>query len=347
MVFRPVLSHAETRGSTSLDPASMAGALSALLQVYEATLSHDIDAFEPFALRCLGRVVGFDGAVWGSGVVTGPNAEFSITRASVVDRPASLLSEYPEFAPRDPATARFLECPDQPIAVGVADYYRTRSCAEVGEYLHRHRIAHLLLLGCDGARTGTPTHSRHWITAYRESADPFDAPDIARLQALLPLWNQARGLCLARHMERHARADPVAGGVVALCDRSGLIHVAEPAFSELTALRRGDTISGVALARLRGPVHAVVPVDGVCLRATDAGSWVLLQAMREGASAALSQRERQVARHYAEGLSYKEIARELGSSPSTVRTQLQSVYRRLGVHTRTELQRALAAPGPV
>src|SRR5664279_929050 len=54
MVFRPVLSHAEPRGSTSLDPASMAGALSALLQVYEATLSHDIDAFEPFALRCLG-----------------------------------------------------------------------------------------------------------------------------------------------------------------------------------------------------------------------------------------------------------------------------------------------------
>ena len=46
--------------------------------------------------------------------------------------------------------------------------------------------------------------------------------------------------------------------------------------------------------------------------------------------------------HYAEGLTHKEIAQQLGSSPSTVRTQLQSVYRRLGVHTRTQLQRAIA-----
>jgi DNA-binding CsgD family transcriptional regulator len=345
MVFRSVLSHGRSSGPTSFDPASTAGALSALLEVYEATLAQDIDAFEPFALRCLGRVIGFDGAVWGSGVVAAaPNAAFSITRASVVDRPATLLAEYPEFAPRDPATARFLACPDQPITVSVDDYYRAPSCAAVGEYLHRHRIAHLLLLGCDGDRTDARAHARHWITAYRESDDPFDGPDIARLQALLPLWNQARGLCQARHMERLAHADPVAGGVVALCDRSGLIHAAEPGFSDLTALRRGDTIAGLALARLRGPAHTVIAMNGMCLRATDAGAWVLLQAVREGVSAALSQREKQVARHYAEGLSYKEIARELGSSPSTVRTQLQNVYRRLGVHSRTELQRALAAP---
>ena len=325
----------------------MPGALTTLLQVYEATFTHAIDAFEPFALRCLGRLIGFDGAVWGSGVVAaGRGAALSITRASVLDRPATLLTEYPEFAPRDPATARFLACPDQPITVGAADYYRARSCAAVGEYLQRHRIAHLLLLGCDGARTGAPAHSRHWITAYRESADRFDAADTARLQALLPLWNQARGLCLARQMERLARAGPVAGGGVALCDRSGLIHVAEPGFSDLTALRRGDTIASVMLARSSGLVDVAVPVNGICLRATDAGSWVLLQAIREGESAGLSPREKQVARRYAEGLSHKEVARELGSSPSTVRTQLQTVYRRLGVHSRTGLQRALAAPDP-
>jgi DNA-binding CsgD family transcriptional regulator len=347
MVFRQVPSHVKSSGLTSLDPALMSGALSALLQLYEATLSQDIDAFEPFALRCLGRLIGFDGAVWGSGVVApGRIAELSITRASVVDRPATLLGEYIELAPRDPVTAHFLACPDQPIAVDVEDYYRTRSSAVVGEYLHRHRIAHLLLLGCNSADTGTQTHARYWITAYRESAKPFDGPDVVRLQTLLPLWNQARGLCLTRQMERLARANPVEGGVIALCDRSGLIHAAEPGFSDLTALRGGDTIASEALARLRGPVHAAIPVNGIFLRVQDAGSWVLLQATREGVSAALSQREKQVARHYVEGLSYKEIARELGSSPSTVRTQLQNVYRRLGVHSRTELQHALGARGP-
>ena len=91
MVFRQVPSHVASSGPTSLDPALMSGALSTLLQVYEATLSQDIDAFEPFALRCLGRLIGFDGAVWGSGrVAPGRIAELSITRASVVDRPATL-----------------------------------------------------------------------------------------------------------------------------------------------------------------------------------------------------------------------------------------------------------------
>jgi DNA-binding NarL/FixJ family response regulator len=75
----------------------------------------------------------------------------------------------------------------------------------------------------------------------------------------------------------------------------------------------------------------------------ECGSWLLLHASPPGAAAALSRRERQVAEVYGEGLSHKEIARRLGSSPSTVRTQLQSIYRRLGVHSRTELQRAIEA----
>ena len=346
MVFTPIHPHVESGALASPDVALMPGALAAVLQVFEATLSQDIDAFEPFAVRCLGRLIGFDGAVWGSGVVAaGRTAELSITRASVVDRPATLLGEYPELAPRDPVTARFLACPDQPITVKVEDYYQTRSTAAVGEYLQRHRIAHLLLLGCGSAEVGTQARARQWITAYRESAHPFDDLQIVRLQTLLPLWNLARELCLARHMERLARANPVEGCVIAICDRSGLIHAAEPGFSDLTALRRGDTISCQALAHPHGPAHAAPAVTGVSLSMKDTGSWVLLQATRDGVSAALSQREKQVAWHYVEGRSHKEIARELGSSPSTVRTQLQNVYRRLGVHTRTELQRALAAPG--
>jgi DNA-binding CsgD family transcriptional regulator len=347
MVFKQALSRFEPRGP--LDPDSMVVAMPALLAIYEATLSQDIDAFEAFALRSLGRLVGFDGAVWGSGVVApGPVAELCITRASVIDRPATLLGEYAEVAPHDPVTANFLACPDQAvaIAVDVEDYYRTRSSSLVGEYLQRHRIAHLLLLGCGDARSASRPQARRWITAYRESARPFDRRDVARLQTLLPLWSQAHRLCLVRHMERLARSNSIAGAAVALCDRSGLIHAAEPSFSDLTALRDGDTIAGEVLAQLRGPVHAAVAVNGMFLRVQGAGPWVLLQATREGASAALSLRERQVARHYVDGLSYKEIARELGSSPSTVRTQLQSIYRRLGVHSRVQLQRTLTTRDP-
>jgi len=246
MPSRPISTHGQPSGLAPVDPTFISGALGVVLQVYEATLTHDMDTFEPYALRCLGRLIGFDGAVWGSGVLQGHGIQgLSITRASVVDRPATLLSEYAGLAAFDPATLRFLACPQQPIAVGVDDYGRSRSGAAVGGYLRRHRIAQLLLQGSETAARATPVRSRQWITAYRETDRRFDGQDIARLQALLPLWNQARELCLVRQLERLGRAHLTQGTAVALCDRLGLIHVAEPAFSELTQLGRGDTVLAV------------------------------------------------------------------------------------------------------
>ena len=55
----------------------------------------------------------------------------------------------------------------------------------------------------------------------------------------------------------------------------------------------------------------------------------------------LSTREREVADAYAAGQSYKEIARELGLSPTTVRSHLRAVYGKLGVTSKIELARFL------
>jgi DNA-binding CsgD family transcriptional regulator len=311
-----------------------------LRQIFEATLTHDIDAFEPYALRCLGRLVGFDGAVWGSGVIVpGLPRALSIDRASVVDRPPSLLSEYAGLAAGDPVTTRWLAHPEQALAVDVDATYRRRSLAPIGDYLHRHRIRHLLLLGREVPAAAPSTRSRSWITAYRESARPFAEGDVGRLHALLPLWEQARELCLTRQLERLSRAHPMERAAVALGDRSGVIHVADPEFSALTGRARGDRFAAGIGASFRAPGAS----HGLSWRVRECGPWLLLQARRAGSAAALSARERQVAEHYAEGLTHKEIARQLRSSPSTVRTQLQNVYRRLDVHTRTELQRALAS----
>ena len=55
----------------------------------------------------------------------------------------------------------------------------------------------------------------------------------------------------------------------------------------------------------------------------------------------LSKREKEVATAYASGESYKEIARSLGLSPTTVRTHLRTVYSKLGVTSKIELARFL------
>ncbi len=56
---------------------------------------------------------------------------------------------------------------------------------------------------------------------------------------------------------------------------------------------------------------------------------------------AFSQRELQVLRLLNTRLSVPEIAAEIHLAPTTVRTHVQNIYRKLGVHSRIEaLQRA-------
>lgn len=56
----------------------------------------------------------------------------------------------------------------------------------------------------------------------------------------------------------------------------------------------------------------------------------------------LTNRELEVARYYASGLSYKAIANKIGRSPSTVRNHLTSIYQKLEVTNKVELHLAIS-----
>lgn len=81
------------------------------------------------------------------------------------------------------------------------------------------------------------------------------------------------------------------------------------------------------------------------------GAWphvsraIALQRRGRGAPArllaGLSPREQEVAQRFAEGLSHKEIARRLGVSPHTVRSQLSQLYRKLDIHDKAALAQRL------
>lgn len=61
----------------------------------------------------------------------------------------------------------------------------------------------------------------------------------------------------------------------------------------------------------------------------------------ETVASGLSNREREVAQAYAGGLSYKEISRDLGISPTTVRSHLRTVHTKLGVTSKIALAQSL------
>ncbi|MGK2900562.1 MAG: hypothetical protein ACSLE9_18065 [Burkholderiaceae bacterium] len=84
------------------DPApllSVAHALPAeLLILYESARVLSLPQFELAAVRQLGRLVGFDGGVWGIGGSNRSTGVFEISHATLLDRPSRLLSEYAAVA---------------------------------------------------------------------------------------------------------------------------------------------------------------------------------------------------------------------------------------------------------
>jgi DNA-binding CsgD family transcriptional regulator len=76
------------------------------------------------------------------------------------------------------------------------------------------------------------------------------------------------------------------------------------------------------------------------------GELVLLSLAPQRRTALLPPREMSVALLYADGRSHKQIARDTGLAPSTVRTYLREAYLRLGVSDKVALGRALAGQKP-
>jgi DNA-binding CsgD family transcriptional regulator len=95
------------------------------------------------------------------------------------------------------------------------------------------------------------------------------------------------------------------------------------------------------LASMLARAPCVVTLGAHRLALQPCGELVTLALERGGRVTRLPPRERSVAMLYAQGRSYKEIARLLGLSPATVRTYLRSVYVQLGVRNKIELGGAL------
>ena len=66
--------------------------------------------------------------------------------------------------------------------------------------------------------------------------------------------------------------------------------------------------------------------------------------MRDRVTGELSQREREIAVAYADGASHRDIGARLFIAPSTVRTHIGAIYRKLGVSSKIALLRALSEP---
>jgi DNA-binding CsgD family transcriptional regulator len=184
-----------------------------------------------------------------------------------------------------------------------------------------------------------------FISLYRpEGARPFSETERAVKEALVPHLMRA----WETNWETNWDTAPAPGTAppAALLSVDGTVIHADDRFT--AALRAAWPGGGGKRLVMRdggveGPRGATAAVTITAVPGGAPGMRRVL--LRAGGNGALTGRERAVAAHYADGLSYKEIAKALGITPDTVRSYIKTCYAKLAVRNKVQLQHALCRSG--
>ena len=249
---------------------------------------------------------------------------------------ASLPDEYTAIAEHDPVAAMFHTDGLQPLACHCPQAYNGHATRSLAMLWERHRIQHILLTGTP-AIDGRPAC---WIALLRRAPRPFRQSDADYLSAtwphLLRCLDTARKRALA--LLEHQRCSGMA-----LLRSASVVEIANPEFHGLCDAEwpgnGGPYLPAHVSTSLRR--HGEYAGRSLRLRLFDFCGFTACAAEPRTALELLTRAEREVAMHYAQGLSNKEIADKLDVSCNTVRTHLAHVFDKLGIHRKAELIRQL------
>ncbi len=306
-----------------------------LLELYRLTGTGPSVAFSTAAFDLLGRVVAFDAGLWGTFTLTpdGPRRHSQ----HLHNLPDQMMEEYDQVKQYDILNQQ-----------SVAHCGRTLnvSLTSVEKVAHPAIVAHARRWGMEHTLATmileSPLNLYTALCLYRSAARrPFSERERHWIESIVPHLVQAWHLNAMHFLAPPAPAH-AAPRARALIDGFGVVHHAEPG---LAALLRHEMPSW------EGPRVPAVILDGLQNRGCEfRGNALVVSIVRElpdrrllisvrsrAPVDALTRRELTIAREFASGKTYKEIAKTLGTSPATVRSQIQTVYAKLGVRTKVDL----------
>jgi DNA-binding CsgD family transcriptional regulator len=303
----------------------------ALLAIYLESTKGSMLEFQAATVRLLHDSFDFDGVVLGASQFDSIPG-MRIISAYIDGRPRSFLDDYLPLLSGDPIMLSLLAGLDYPLQADLHSYYRNRDLQALDSFAHQYRLRQLMAFG-DRPCPGTQTR---WIMLFRDADSAFTSAQQELLSNLWPHLSQATSICDARALSLRNLAPP--RSATALLNSCGEIAYADMRFMQLLRLEwpDGDMLGGVRQVReqlLQTRAFRGKHIDIVMAP----GSTLVCLARPTVARRTITPREILVARRFAAGLSHKEVARELGISPHTVRTQLTHVYAKLKLHNKAAL----------
>jgi DNA-binding CsgD family transcriptional regulator len=307
--------------------------------LYRLAAESPAGRFRVETLQRIRPLVPFDSAIWASGSVRSDGQH--VHALATIDQPAEMMENYEKIKQHDLVFARAFQSLGTMINVdALSAEIQAVAHPDVIAHCRRFGMAHVLAVVDADLVAGL----FFAVSLYRsESSAPFSAEEHGIAQALVTHFpelvaiNHLRALDATRNRGTRTHA---------VCDREGFLYHAEHDFSRRLHLEWPDW---------RGPRLPMPLCEGVAASAE--GCWrggraiavvwkpydefCLLSLRNTVAFDRLSPREAEIARAFASGTAYGDIARTLQIAPTTVRNHLSNIYAKLNVHSKAELVNAL------
>jgi DNA-binding CsgD family transcriptional regulator len=275
----------------------------------------------------------FDSAFWAAGAVIEQMPV--VHTVYVYHQPAEMMENWERIKQQDLVLMAALAAPGRAVcatAEGLVGGPRFSPLAAA--HCHHYGMEHIV----GSVHLHADINLIEGVAFYRADPErPFTGAERLFVQTLVPhlvdAWSANR-LSLVIRERRQLSAQMEA---MAICDKTGLLHTAGPDFAGLLQLEwpawRGPRLPP-DLVEQRGER---LTLARIVVTAEKVGDLRLLRVRRRAAVDRLSPRELDVARRYAEGLGYQEIAAMLHIAPATVRNHLKNIYAKLGVGDKAAL----------
>jgi DNA-binding CsgD family transcriptional regulator len=307
-----------------------------LLAIYGMAQELPVARYQDAVLDTLKTLLPFDSSMWGTATMRAEGID--IHSIHLHNSPREMLEAYESIKHLDVAAHKVASLPCATLAFNAQNDFPGPELAVYRDYLQRFGHQNTLIT-CE---IHPITRFGQWVTLWR--ADPSHvctAEDAEVLASLAPHLMQALAINRRIHLDRLMGDVAREKWSVAIADRRGVLYHEDPRFHELVALewRGGDLrlLPPDMLARLENDDH--VTGRRVVVRRTVEHDLLFLKARLREDVDDLTAREVLVASLLASGLTQKEVAARLGRSPETIRSQLKTIFQKLGINN------AMALPG--
>lgn len=298
-----------------------------LLALYQAAADCPGETFQDRALALLDGLLPFDSAWWVTSSFQGRRHE--VHSSFLCRLPREFIPLWQQAQKGDVVLHSCLPKPWESQSFSAEQLNHSRESRAIQELTGIHHALATTALDERGLPVATG------ISLYRHSNAPFSDSEKRLKQCLMPHMINAHKINQKQQLSRFY--SPLC--CAALVDSMGLVHAIDPGCDE--ALRREwpEWQGGYLPHTLWQALREKRESRGRCItvRSVANGDMLMIVTQESSQLQGLTAKEREVAELFANGYSYKEVARLLNMSPATTRHHLRTIYRKLDINDKVEL----------